>query len=175
MKGVANFLTTHGKTFAEWGTFLGVIVACIAIFIANGQLKATNAQLEQANDQRRWQNYNELNIRYADLYKDIPREILAGRRRPFEKLSPASKRWVRQYFDLYSEEYWLFKNNLIPAEMWTKRIHGGVQVNLKTYPALVDGYYHWKAKGSFTHPEDFSDVVESAFDEAGVKKLKKLD
>ena len=161
-----KFLKTYGKTFAEWGTFLGVVLACIGIYIAYGQLKTTNKQMEQANEQGRWQNYNELNVRYAELYKNLPDSISSGKRFDFEKSPTECRRWVRQYFDLYSEEYWLFKNNLIPSEMWTRRIYSGVRVNLKSYPALIDGYYYWKAKGSFTHPDDFSTVVDSAIQDA---------
>jgi hypothetical protein len=76
---------------------------------------------------------------------------------------------VRQYFDLYSEEYWLYLNDLIPKEMWTHRIHGGVRVNLNNYPALVEGYRHWKEQGAFTHPVEFQSEVESAILDA--KKL----
>lgn len=166
-----NFLKNNGKIFAEWGTFIGVLVACAGLFIGNNQLKANYAQLEQANDQRRWQNYNELNVRYAELYKEIPKDIATGRAMKFGKRPSESKRWVRQYFDLYSEEYWLYRQKLIPEEMWSRRIHGGVRVNLSTYPALVDGYYYWKMKGSFTHPDEFSLEVESAI--ADAKKLKR--
>lgn len=83
-----------------------------------------------------------------------------------DKLEPEAKRWVRQYFDLYSEEYWLFLNERIPNAMWTRRIHGGVRVNLNMYPALVDGYRYWKAEGSFTHPVEFQAEVELAISDA---------
>lgn len=66
----------------------------------------------------------------------------------------------------YSEEYWLYKNNLMPKEMWTKRIDNGVQVNLKTYPALIKGYFYWRDKGAFNHPAEFRQLVES--------KIKKI-
>jgi hypothetical protein len=76
------------------------------------------------------------------------------------------QRWVRQYFDLYSEESWLFEKNLIPKEMWTHRIHGGVRVNLGKYPALIEGYNYWKTAGAFTHPDNFQLIVESAIADA---------
>jgi hypothetical protein len=77
-------------------------------------------------------------------------------------MSSSDKRWVRQYFDLYSEELWLFDNKLIPEQMWTKRIYCGVRINLRTYPTLIDGYYYWKSKGSFTHPVTFRAEAENA-------------
>jgi hypothetical protein len=148
-------------------TVLAFAAAAVGSYYAYGQLKTTNAQLEQANEQRKWQNYNEMNVRYAELYKDIPKEIGSGCLiEDFQTLDPDTKRWVRQFFDLYSEEYWLFRNQLIPEEMWTRRIHGGVRVNLSKYPALIQGYRYWKAAGSFTHPDDFADVVEIAIADA---------
>src|SRR5262249_8681724 len=77
------------------------------------------------------------------------------------------KIFARTYFDLYSEEYWLHQNNLIPDEMWTKRIANGVDVNLITYPLLVRGYYYWKEQGAFIHPEEFRQLIED--------KIKKLE
>jgi hypothetical protein len=159
-------LKNISKPLSEWATVLAVVAGCAGGFFTYGQLKAANAQLEQVNNQQRWQNYNEMNIRYAELYGRIPKEIASGCSGSFENLGPGEKRWVRQYFDLYSEEYWLFLNNLIPKEMWTRRIHGGVRVNLNQYPALVDGYRYWKVKGAFKHPDDFQNEVEVAISEA---------
>ena len=167
MRNPFPWLWANTEKLSHLATTLAFIVAAIGSFLAYGQLKATSAQLEQANDQRRWQNYNEMNVRYAELYKSIPEEIASGCvPDSFEKLKPETKRWVRQYFDLYSEEYWLVLNNLIPEQMWSRRIYGGVRVNLAKYPALVEGYRYWKAAGSFTHPEKFKDEVELAISES---------
>jgi len=166
LNSMLQWLKKSSKPYAEWATFLGFIAACIGIFMAYGQLRTANAQLEQANDQRRWQNYNELNIRYAQLYENIPKDIASGCTGGFANIEPDTKRWVRQYFDLYSEEYWLFLNDLIPKEMWTHRIHGGVRVNLNNYPALVEGYRYWKEQGAFTHPVEFQPEVERAIVDA---------
>ena len=157
------FMERYGQIVAQWGTFLAVLVAMLGMYF-------TYAQLQQANEHKRWQNYNELNVRYAELYKTLPEDIASGKKCDFEHLPFRSKRWVRQYFDLYSEEFWLFKNNMIPAEMWTRRIYGGVRVNLSTYPALIDGYDYWRSQGSFKHPDDFDQEVRMAIAEAD--KLK---
>lgn len=154
------------KPLSELATIVGIVVALGGAFLAYSQLKITNAQLEQANEQRRWQSYNEMNNRYADLYRAIPDEIASGCRVEFITLNPDVRRWVRQYFDLYSEEYWLFLSDLMPKEMWTRRIHGGVRVNLSKYPALVDGYAYWREAGAFRHPDDFHKEVESAIKDA---------
>lgn len=159
MQKIRNWLRANSEPYAHWATVLALIAACIAGYFAY-------AQLSLANEHKRWQNYNDMNVRYAELYKSIPEEIASGCSGNFEKLEPEAKRWVRQYFNLYSEEYWLFLNDLIPKEMWTRRIHGGVRVNLNKYPALVDGYHYWKAEGSFTHPNEFQAEVELAISDA---------
>jgi len=69
------------------------------------------------------------------------------------------KRVARQYFNLYSEEYWLDKQNLIPEEMLKNRIDKGVIVNLKEYSFLVEEYKCWVKKGAHNHPEDFQEYV----------------
>jgi hypothetical protein len=155
MQKIITWLKANSEPYAHWATVLTLLAACIGGYFAY-------AQLSLANEHKRWQNYNDMNIRYAELYKSIPEEIASGCSGNFEKLEPETKRWVRQYFNLYSEEYWLFLNELIPKEMWTHRIHGGVRVNLNKYPALVDGYRYWTAEGAFTHPKDFPAEVELA-------------
>lgn len=167
MRKIFCWLCKNSEPISHWATALALVAAAVGGFMAYGQLKITSAQLEQANEQRRWQNYNEMNVRYAQLYESIPDQIISGCvPDDFKSLEPKTKRWVRQYFDLYSEEYWLFVNNLIPKEMWTRRIHGGVRVNLSKYPALIEGYSYWKAAGSFTHPDDFQLIAESAIKDA---------
>jgi len=156
MPKVSKWLQNNSQIYAHWATVLALIAAIIGGYFAY-------AQLELANEQRRWQNYNEMNVRYAELYKNIPAEIASGcSTENFGSLSLETKRWVRQYFNLYSEEYWLYLNKLIPIEMWTKRIHGGVRVNLSKYPVLISGYRYWRDSGSFTHPHSFQAEVESA-------------
>ena len=164
---VLRWLWTQSEKISQWATTLGFAAAVAGGFFAYGQLKTASAQLEQANDQRRWQNYNEMNVRYAELYKGIPKEIASGcTPKNFAELAPETRRWVRQYLDLYSEEYWLYLNKLIPEEMWTRRIHGGVRVNLSKYPAIIDGYEYWKSSGAFTHPDDFRIEVERAIEDS---------
>lgn len=80
---------------------------------------------------------------------------------PFSEQEQDVKRWARTYFNLYSEEYWLYLEGLIPEEMWTKRIDNGVNVNLTSYPLLVRGYEYWRGKSSFVHPEGFRKLVDS--------------
>lgn len=79
-------LKTNSEPYAHWATVLALIAAAIGGYFAYEQLAL-------ANDQRRWQNYNEMNVRYADLYKEITEEISSGCRPDnFEKLTPETKR-----------------------------------------------------------------------------------
>lgn len=148
------------KTCEEFiSRWLMVVVAIVGVYMVYSQLAA-------ANEQNRWQYYNDLNVRYAAFYESIPNEVAIGKEADFDKLEPLAKRWVRQYFDLYSEEYWLYKKRLIPEEMWTKRIRSGVRVNLREYPLLVSGYRYWKERGAFMHPDGFLEEAERAIADA---------
>ena len=164
-----NYFKAHGKVIARWVT---IATAIGGIWVAYSQLHAANEQIHAANEQNRWQYYNDLNARYAVFYESIPNEVSSGRETDFDKLQPQAKRWVRQYFDLYSEEYWLYKNRLIPEEMWTKRILSGVRVNLLEYPLLVSGYRYWKERGAFKHPDGFFEEVERAIADTSNSPIK---
>lgn len=124
------------------------------------------AQLYQSNEHKRWENFNDLNIRYYEWYSNIPENLNNDLCGPFEELDEQIKKWTRTYFNLYSEEYWLYQNNLIPEEMWELRIDNGVDVNLVSYPQLIRGYQYWKKQGAFVHPANFRKLVD--------EKLNKL-
>ena len=148
-----KFFKNYGEIIAHTFTFIGLFLVVY--------------QLYQGNENKRWENYNVMNLRYYEWYSKIPENAAIDTCEPFSKQSNETKKWVRAYFNLYSEEYWLFLNGLIPQEMWTKRIDNGVDVNLKTYPVLVRGYWYWRDIGTFNHPEGFKQIVNS--------KLKKLE
>lgn len=148
-------LKNIGELLAHWTTF---IVLIISVCLAYQQLKELKVQ-------KQWQNFNEMNIRYADLLGKIPEEIKLDSN-SIESVNPQTKIWIRQYFDLYSEEYWLNEKELLPEKMWEGRIRPGVVLNLKEYPILECGYIHWKDKGAFNHPENFHKVVEGDINNA---------
>lgn len=139
---------------------LSTIISIIGIIVAVVGLCFVYAQLEQANTLKKWENYNVMNERYHKWYMDTPAIADSFKCESFENVQEKTKRWVRSYFHLYSEEYWLFQNDLIPEEMWTKRIDGGVNINLEKYPILISGYEYWKNEGSFSHPIDFTVLVD---------------
>jgi len=131
-------------------------------------------QLYQGNEHKRWENYNAMNLRYYEWYANMPENMDIDSCVPFPEQKQEVKRWARTYFNLYSEEYWLYLEKLIPEEMWTKRIDNGVNVNLVTYPLLVRGYEYWREKDSFAHPKRFRELVDSKL--VSLKgKLKLID
>lgn len=147
------------------------LLSALGLFLTFGGLMLVYAQLQQANEHQKWNNYNQLNIHYSALYRDLPEELEATTCKRFDKLTVSGKKWIRSYFNLYSEEHYLYQQNLIPEEMWTKRIDNGVEVNMLSYPVIVEGYEKWKERGSFKHPEEFI-----AFVDAKISKLRtKLD
>ncbi|PXX14743.1 hypothetical protein C8R27_11326 [Nitrosomonas ureae] len=140
---MTEWFKNNGGHLAHLATFLTFIVLAYSVFcLAQGQLQ--------------WQNFNEMNVRYTNLLREMP---IADCDSP-DFNEGKTKIWVRQYFDLYSEELWLHKKKLIPEKMWKDRVRPGVVVNLKAYPILIDYYRYWKDQGAFSHPFDFGDVVE---------------
>lgn len=145
------------KFSEKLNTYIAVVTGIAAVV----GLGFVYAQMEQANELRRWTNYNEMNLRYHQLYSAIPDTLTGGKTIEFEEFSLKEKRWVRQYFNLYAEEYYLFLENLIPKQMWTERIANGVAVNLAQYPLLIEGYEYWKRQGALSHPKDFREMVDA--------------
>lgn len=131
----------------------GATVMTAVLFLAS--IGFAWCQLNQMKLERQWINFNEMNLRYADMLREITSN-------DYSKcdLNETNKIWTRRYFNLYSEEYWLYEKKLIPEEMWKDRIRPGVVVNLKEYPWLIKGYRYWRDKGAFSHPNGFYDIVK---------------
>lgn len=136
------------------------LLSVAVLFLTFWGLMLVYAQLKQANEHQKWNNYNQLNIHYSTLYRELPEELEAASCKGFDELPPTGKKWIRSYFNLYSEEHYLFLEHLIPNEMWTKRIDNGVEVNMLSYPVIIEGYENWKKRGSFSHPEEFIPFVD---------------
>lgn len=154
------------ELLAHWATVITLIVLILSVCVAH-------KQLEELKIQRHWENFNAMNVRYAELLGKIPfKKEMKQSSDSFESVEEETKIWIRQYFDLYSEECWLNENGLLPKGMFNGRIRPGVVVNLKTYPILVDGYFSWKDQGAFNHPADFHKVVEEDINKARIKDLQ---
>ena len=133
------------------------IVACLAYSLAYEPLR-------QADLHKRWQNYNDINSRYAELYKDLPLELDSPETTESTEStepSPAVRRWARRYFDLTSEEYWLHLQGLLPSQTWECRIAPGVARNLRQHKNLRLAYEAWKKDVANVHPADFVAVIDS--------------
>jgi len=139
-------------------SMFGVIIAAIGVYLTYCSLDSLNKQMTQTHEQLTWQNYNHLNERYSNLMTKLA--VAAEEGKTFENLSHENKWVIRQYFDLTSEEYWLYMNNLLPEEMWEHRILPGLKINIKS-ELISEGFSYWQSQGAFNHPEGFIDLVLS--------------
>lgn len=136
----------------------------LTLFVALAGLFAVFWQLHQANKHKRWDNYNAMNAAYHSLYDEVYNGSYDDLLKSYTHISSLSSKelaWIRAYFDLYAEEYWLDEQDLIPAEMLFKQIDGGVNLNLREHPVMMDGFVYWKNKGAFQHPNSFIPFIDS--------------
>ena len=120
-------------------------------------------QLHQSNKHKKWDNYNALNAAYHSLYQDVYDGSYSDLLKKYSHISNLDAKqlaWVRAYFDLYAEEFWLDQQCLIPKNMFQLHIDGGVNLNLKQHPVMIDGYKYWRDKGAFQHPKGFTSFVD---------------
>jgi len=135
--------------FIDWFNIIGVLFGFLLAVCGYYQI---DRHLE-------WSNYNDLNLRYSNHYMKMPKDF-SNTKLTIDELKYNEMIWIRAYFNLTSEQYYLFQEKLIPEEMWNKRIIGGLSVNLKEYPILIKGYEYWKANGAFSHPSNFTVKVD---------------
>lgn len=119
----------------------------------------TKEQFEQAENHKRWQNYNDLNSRYAALFADIPTQLQEAHISTANDLDQKTRNWARRYFDLTSEEFWLHTKHLLPLDMWPCRIAPGVAQNFQEFRNMKLAYEHWKNTTVQIHPAGFSDEM----------------
>ena len=148
-------------------TAIGVIIAAWSTYLTSESVKVLNNQLKQEEKHQKWENYNILNERYSSLSIKIAEAINNGR--SFHNLSTMEKWVIRSYFDLTSEEYWLYKNKMIPKEMWDKRIINGIEVNLKN-KVIREGYLFWINKGAIKHPVEFNKKIQEIIKNEQIKE-----
>jgi len=79
MDKIFTFFKKHGNTIALWGTFLSVLIGLYALM--------------QTNEHKKWQNYNEMNLRYYKLYSDMPDKIAVDSGKEFSMLNHEERRW----------------------------------------------------------------------------------
>jgi hypothetical protein len=108
-----------------------------------------NENLEFQKQSMKWQNYNLLNVRYSDHMLSIP-ESVSKNIVEFSKLTPKDRIWIRAYLDLSAEEYWLYKNHLLPEKMWENKISKGIIDNFDEFPMIREGFIHYKNRNSIS-------------------------
>ena len=131
-----------------------LIIAFFALAIAYRQLGHIDKQLAAQLKATKWQNYNLVNRRYADLIAEIPMNISNPKRKFFNDLPEKDKIWVKRYVNLTFEEYWMHSKGLLPDKMWDDRIADGVAVNLDSYDILISGFRYFIEKSRFYHSSD---------------------
>lgn len=148
-----------GTTTAIAAAFTALATGFMAFEVYN--------QLDQLNNLKQFDNFCHLNEIYDKWYIEMPdclkNDGMCG---TWDKLSSKERAWVRRYFVLCAQEYYLFTKDMIPKEMWVQLTegsdgcNGAVMRNLKEYPILLEGYHAWKSKGDFSYPEHFTEILD---------------
>lgn len=91
--------------------------------------------------QRKLQLFSEYTRRYQDIFLNMPDDIYSGE----VPINDRTKRYLRLYFDLCSEEYHLWQDGVIPSKVWDLWIDGmRIAVNhtiyKKSWISLRDEY-----------------------------------
>lgn len=84
---------------------LGILVVAIASIVVTHIMDAK---------QRKLQMFAEYTRRYQDIFMNMPDDIYNGT----AKIDTRTKRYMRLYFDLCSEEFHLWQNKEVPDEVW---------------------------------------------------------
>jgi len=122
----------------------------IALSAALVAVAALCWQVRESNKQSKMQTFLTYTQRYQDVLVNLPIEIENSTFKPSEdeKEKEITLRWLRAYFDLCSEQYYLSRRKLIDLVVW-HRWQGGMRDYLKK-PAFLwaweeiqsNGYYH---------------------------------
>lgn len=111
---------------------LGILIVAVAAIIYNQII---------ANRQNKLQMYAEYTRRYQDIFLKMPDDIIDGT----AKEDVITKKYMRLYFDLCSEEYHLWKDKAIDDDVWKLWVEG-MQIECtpplfkQSWDALKDNY-----------------------------------
>ena len=148
----------NNKIYAE---YLGIIAGVITLLVTARKVHLAAKNIDTTNNHLKVNNYRALNLRYANLLAEVAEvQEEMGKQKNFMDLSAKSKLWVRRYFDLTSEEFWLYHQNLIHEEMWERGIICGIRMNMKEYPALKAGLLFWGKQDGYSHLSGFVEIIE---------------
>ena len=70
--------------------------------------------------QRKLQMYAEYTRRYQDIFMNMPDDIYTGKAAIYER----TKKYMRLYFDLCSEEYHLWRQGFVKDKVWELWVEG---------------------------------------------------
>ena len=122
----------------------------IAIIAAAIAVSALFWQMHQSNKQSRMQTFLTYTQRYQDVMGSLPAGIESKAFKPSNDVlvNEENLKWLRAYFDLCSEEHYLYTEKLINKSVWALW-RGGMKDALRN-PAFLwaweelqeDAYYH---------------------------------
>ena len=126
---------------------IGMLLATlVTIILTQCSAKKQNKHLLKQNElmlkQNRFALFAEYTRRYQDLILRMPETICLGE---FKHTDMEAVKYMRLYFDLCSEEYWLHQEELIPEKTWEIWMEG-MQTTLNQKPFkdawnYLSGYY----------------------------------
>lgn len=135
-----------------------ILISCATLYFVYDEQK-------QRKEFKQYENYNYYNKLYLSWYSTLFEKV--NIHKEYSELGVKEKAYIRAYFNLYAQEYFMREKGMIPEEMWVNVIHGadgncysGAMINLREYPILIEGYKDWKAKGSFSFPPGFKPMLD---------------
>jgi len=145
----------------EWVTTLATL---FGLFFVWRQLKQSTFQLQQANQHKRWDNYNTMNEVYREMYNRLQTNEYKQLQKPclnYDTLELKEKAWIRSYYNLYAQEFDLDQAGLLPKDMMDETISRGFKFNLRQYPSIVEGFQPLIAEGAFSETSEFAIHVKT--------------
>jgi len=145
------------------GHFIAIAACFISIITLIVQFRANRKQLEIQNNQLKLQNYIEYTKRYQDIIINFPEDInepsfdmQALDQGTYDK----TMRYMRVYFDLCFEEYYLHQEKLIDDNIWSTWEGGMIFAFSKS--AFKQAWQ--KIKTDTEYNDSFNAMVENSHD-----------
>lgn len=140
-------------------TFLGVVVAAVAIWL----------QISKLNNQLLIQQFSEYTKRYQGIILNFPENINEP---SFDFASDTNRdltmRYMRAYFDLCFEEWYLNQRKLIDSETW-KIWEGGMRTALSK-TAFINAWIQIEKDTGFSL--EFKEFLEKLSPDVSIPSLK---
>ena len=142
------------KLIAEFATIFGVFVAIVGVSIAvwtfKQEIKKQTHESKRQREILQLTFFAEYTKRYQEILLHLPENLTDD-----IVLTDAEKKYLRAYFDLCSEEYFLHENKHIDEKAW-KTWKDGMKI---VFDNMAIANY-WKTKTKFSS-EIFCNFVEN--------------